>query len=126
MGNKIVGKGALLGNLAHEHRDRASDGLIDINNKHLVGIAQENCTPAAGRQNRTNLHLNHRLVHTQTVPVRTGKTSGGLDASPLFVTPGRSGFVPTRENFCLRACMFLALIHYHFLPAELPGPGNPK
>ena len=63
MGDKIVCEGALLGNLAHEHRDRTSDGLIDINDEHLVVIAQENCASAAGRQNRTHLNLDHRLVH---------------------------------------------------------------
>jgi len=39
---------------------------------------------------------------------------------------GPFGIFKTNENFRMRACMFFALIHYHFLPGKLSGPGNPK
>src|SRR5713101_6552476 len=75
MRHQIVGKGAFLGDLAHEHRDRAAHGLIDINDEHLVVIAEEHCTPAACRQNRPYLHLDHRFVHERTLSAGKRKTS---------------------------------------------------
>ena len=75
MRHQIVSQRALLGNLAHEHRDRAAHGLIDINDEHLVVIAEEHGTPAACRQNRTHLHFDHRFVHQRTLSAGKLKTS---------------------------------------------------
>src|ERR1039457_7334546 len=63
MSDQIVRERALLWNVAHEHGDGASDRLIEKNNEDLVGVADKNGASPARRQNRTNLHLDHRLVH---------------------------------------------------------------
>src|SRR5262249_575589 len=75
MSHEIMGERALFGDLAHEHRDRAADGLIDIDDEHLLVIAEKDRAPAARRQNCPHLHLDDRFVHVQTVRVRTGNTS---------------------------------------------------
>ena len=75
MRHQIVSERALLGNLAHEHRDRAAHGLIDINDEDLVVIAEEHGTPAACRQNRAHLHFDHRFVHERTLSAGKRKTS---------------------------------------------------
>ena len=66
-------QGALLRNLAHEHRDRATDRLVDIDNENLVVIPEKNSAPPTGGQDRPHLHLNHRFIHpSETVgePIR--------------------------------------------------------
>src|SRR3984893_11439564 len=75
MRHQIVGKGTFLGDLAHEHRDRAAHGLININDEDLVVIAEEHGTPAACRQNRAHLHFDHRFVHERTLSAGKRKTS---------------------------------------------------
>ena len=63
MTHQVVRQGALFGNVAHEHRDRAADALIDINDEYLVVVPEENSATAARRQNRSHLHLDDRFVH---------------------------------------------------------------
>src|SRR5215467_15947014 len=63
MRHQIVGKWSLLGYVTHEHGDGATHSLIDINDEHFLIVPEENCAPAARRQNRPHLHLDHRLVH---------------------------------------------------------------
>ena len=62
--HQIVGKGPFLGDIAHEHGNRAADCLIDIDDENLVVVPNENRAPAAGWQYRAHLHLNHRFVHS--------------------------------------------------------------
>ena len=40
---------SLLGDVTHEHGDSAADSLIDVNDEHLLVVAQENSAPAARR-----------------------------------------------------------------------------
>jgi hypothetical protein len=54
---------SLFRHLAHEHRDRAPDRLIDVNNKDFVAIPDENRATAAGGEHSTNMYLNDRFVH---------------------------------------------------------------
>src|SRR5436190_1888259 len=75
MRHQIVSERTLLGNLAHEHRNRAAHGLIDINDEDFVVVAEENGTPAACRQNRAHLHFDHRFVHQRTLSAGKRKTS---------------------------------------------------
>src|SRR4030095_17253281 len=63
MSDEIMREGTLLGNLAHEHGDRAAYRLIHINDEHLVVISDKHRAPTARRQNCAHLHLDHRLVH---------------------------------------------------------------
>jgi hypothetical protein len=63
MAHQIMGEGTLLGDLTHEHRDRAADRLIDVNDEHLVIIPDKNRAPATGRQYCPHLHLDHRFAH---------------------------------------------------------------
>jgi hypothetical protein len=51
------------GHFAHEHRDRASDSLIDVNDKNLVAIPNENRATAARREHGANMHFNDRFIH---------------------------------------------------------------
>src|SRR6476660_377544 len=53
----------LFRHLAHKHRDRAPDCLIDVNDENLVAIPDENRAAAAGGEHSTNMYLNHRFVH---------------------------------------------------------------
>src|SRR5438093_10446369 len=75
MRHQIVSERTLLGNLAHEHRNRAAHGLIDINDEDFVVVAEEHGTPAACRQNRAHLHFDHRFVHQRTLSAGKRKTS---------------------------------------------------
>src|SRR5438477_450042 len=75
MRHQIVSERTLLGNLAHEHRNRAAHGLIDINDEDFVVVAEEHGTPAACRQNRAHLHFYHRFVHQRTLSAGKRKTS---------------------------------------------------
>jgi hypothetical protein len=119
MRHQIVSERALLGNLAHEHGDRAAHGLIDINDEHLVVIAQEHCAPAACRQNRAHLHFDHRFVHERTLSAGKRKTS---DVHRI----GRIRFMRHVEHMSrmrfldLLACMLDALNHYAFCGIHLP------
>src|SRR6266581_2688225 len=63
MSHQIMGEGTFLGDLTHEHGDRAAHRLIDINDEHLIVISDKHCAPTARRQYCPHLHLNHRLVH---------------------------------------------------------------
>jgi hypothetical protein len=58
-----MGEGTFLGNLTHEHGDRATHRLIDINDEHLVVISDKHRASAARRQYCPHLHLDHRFVH---------------------------------------------------------------
>jgi len=61
--HQIVGQGPFLGDIAHEHRDRAADRLVDVDDENLVVVSEEYRAAAAGRQHRPDLHLDDRLVH---------------------------------------------------------------
>jgi hypothetical protein len=49
----------------HEHGDRTADTLVDVNDEHLVRVAEEDRAAATGRENRSHLHLDHRFVHRE-------------------------------------------------------------
>src|SRR5881396_3502278 len=54
MRHQIVSERTLLGNLAHEHRNRAAHGLIDINDEDFVVVAEEHGhPPLVGKTART-------------------------------------------------------------------------
>jgi hypothetical protein len=97
--HQIVSKRPFLRNLTHEHRDRAPDCLIDIDDENFIAIADKNCAPTAGRQNRAHLHFDHRLVHPGERYPETQEKQATCQARPL-----------KREIFLKRACMFHALI----------------
>ena len=63
MRHQIVGERTFFRDVAHEHRDRAADGLIDINDENFVVVPEENRAAAARRQDCPHLHLDHRFVH---------------------------------------------------------------
>jgi len=52
-----------LRHLAHEHRDRAPDRLIDVNDENLVAIPDENRATAARGKHGANMHFNDRFIH---------------------------------------------------------------
>src|SRR5439155_18851001 len=79
MPNQIMGEWPLLGNLTHEHGDRAAHCLIDINDEHLVVVSNEYCAAAARWQNRPHLHLDHRFVH------RLNATRGRVKNKPCSI-----------------------------------------
>jgi hypothetical protein len=58
-----MGEGALFGNLAHEHGNRATHRLIDVNDEHFVIVSNKYGAPATRWQNRPHLHLDYRFVH---------------------------------------------------------------
>jgi hypothetical protein len=78
MPHQIMGEGTLFGDLTHEHRDRAADRLIDVNDEHLVIIPDENRAPTARRQYCPHLHLNHRFVHSRERYVRDNEKQATL------------------------------------------------
>jgi len=84
MPDEIMREGTLLGDLAHEHGNRATDGLIDINDEHFVVITDKHRTPTTCRQDRPHLHLDYRFVHlvNGTRP-RVKNKEGGLDPSAI-------------------------------------------
>src|SRR5205823_3469403 len=110
---QIVSERALLGNLAHEHRNRAADGLIDINDEDFVVVAEEHGTPAACRQNRAHLHFDHRFVHQRTLSAGKRKTS---DVHPIvaFVSSDTWEHVSRMRFLDLLACMLGGLNHCAF------------
>src|SRR5437879_10538760 len=63
MGHQIVRQRSLFRHLAHEHRDRAPDRLIDVNDENFVAIPDENRATAAGWEHGANMYLNDRLIH---------------------------------------------------------------
>src|SRR4029077_7702670 len=81
----------LFRHVAHEHRDRAPDRLIDVNNKDFVAIPDKNGATAAGGEHSTNMYLNHRFVHrvdgtdgrTKKKPLPAGRTSLGARAETV-------------------------------------------
>ena len=113
MRHQIVSERALLGNLAHEHRNRAADGLIDINDEDFVVVAEEHGTPAACRQNRAHLHFDHRFVHQRTLSAGKRKTS---DVHPIvaFVSSDTWEHVSRMRFLDLLACMLGGLNHCAF------------
>ena len=113
MRHQIVSEGALLGNLAHEHRDRAADGLIDINDEHLVVIAEKHRTPAACRQNRPHLHFDHRFVHQRTLSAGKRKTSG-VRRMRRRSSPGKHPACESMKILIVQACMLNTLTEYAF------------
>ena len=71
--HQIMGEGTFLGYLAHEHGDRTTHRLIDINDEHLVVISDKHRAPAARRQYCPHLNLDHRFVHHANGTRREGK-----------------------------------------------------
>src|SRR5438067_10910200 len=63
---KIVSERPLLGELTHEHGDRADHRLIDVDDEHYLVIANKHRAPAACRQHCPHLHHDHRFVHKRT------------------------------------------------------------
>jgi hypothetical protein len=118
MCHEIVSERTLFGDLAHEHRDRAAHGLIDINDEHLVVIAEKHGAPAACRQDRPHLHLDHRFVHNRTLSAGTRKTSGAERMCRFlsYTTNTTKRF----ENLIVQACMFNTLIEYAFCGIHSP------
>jgi len=84
MRHQIMRQRSLFCHLAHEHRDRASDRLIDVNNKNFVAIPNENRAAAAGWEHSTNMYLNDRFVH------RVDGTDGRTKNKLLPATPRRA------------------------------------
>ena len=101
MRHQIVSEGALLGDLAHEHRDRAAHCLVDINYEHLIVISEKDRAPSTCRQNRPHLHFDHRFVHKETLSAGKGKTSGARRSSQMKI-------------LSVRACMLDVLNHCAF------------
>ncbi len=99
MSDEIMGEGTLLGNLAHEHGNRATHCLIDINDEHFIVVTDKHRTPTTCRQNRPHLHLYYRFVHLVNGTRPSMKDKGRPPASVSWC-----GF------FLKRACMFDALI----------------
>src|SRR5258707_15739941 len=93
--------------LAHEHRDRAPDCLIDVNNKDFVAIPDKNRATAAGGEHSTNMYLNHRFVHrvdgtdgrTKNKPLPAARTS--LTARAETVVSLRAGGAPPSPDLNL-------------------------
>src|SRR5438477_8889145 len=54
---------AFLRHVAHEHRDRAPDRLIDVNDKNLLAIPNENRATATRGEHGANMHFNDRFIH---------------------------------------------------------------
>src|SRR6266480_3639777 len=63
MRHQIMRQRSLFRHLAHEHRDRAPDRLIDVNDENFVAIPDENRATAAGWEHGANMYLNDRFVH---------------------------------------------------------------
>jgi hypothetical protein len=80
--------------LAHEHRDRAPDCLIDVNNKDFVAIPDKNRATAAGGEHSTNMYLNDRFVHR--VDGTDGRTKNKL------LPAARTSFSGESRNGCFR------------------------
>jgi hypothetical protein len=49
MRHQIMSERALFGDVTHEHGDGAADGLIDVDDEHLLIVAEENRASAASR-----------------------------------------------------------------------------
>jgi len=113
MRHQIVSERALLGNLAHEHRDRAAHRLIDINDEHLVVIAEKHRTPAACRQNRPHLHFDHRFVHERTLSAGKRKTSGVRRIRRRSL-PGNVRRLSRMKILIVQACMLNTLTECAF------------
>src|SRR5437016_14565352 len=77
MRHQIMRQGSLFRNLAHEHRDRAPDRLIDVNDENFVAISDENRATATGWEYGSNMYLNDRFVH------RVDGTDGRTKNKPL-------------------------------------------
>src|ERR1700675_549949 len=73
----------------HEHGDRGTDTLIDVNDKNLLLVANENRAATACGNHSAHLHFDNRLAHTASLAsrliasrpelsVRTGNTGRSL------------------------------------------------
>src|SRR4029077_10725030 len=63
MRHQIVRQRSLFRHLAHEHRDRAPDRLIDVYDENFVAIPDENRATATGWEHGANMYLNDRFIH---------------------------------------------------------------
>jgi hypothetical protein len=134
MPHQVVGEGTLFRDIAHEHRDRASHRLIDVNNEDFVVVAEENRAAAARGQDRTDLDLDDRLVHPRK-PYQSGHERQAAQRAariilllillPLLIFSSGQGRSQEREKdqgheqeftaikiFAMRACMSAAVIDY--------------
>ena len=94
MRHQIMCQRSFFRHLAHEHRDRAPDCLIDVNNKDFVAIPDKNRAAAAGGEHSTNMYLNDRFVHR--VDGTDGRTKNKL------LPAARTSFSGESRNGCFR------------------------
>src|SRR4029453_18565507 len=94
MRHQIMSERALFGDVTHEHGDGAADGLIDVDDEHLLIVAKEDGAPTARRYNCPHLHLDHRFVHRvdSTWAKRKHKLCTGRGSSITCVTRVRRRF----------------------------------
>ena len=63
IGKEIMGEGAFFFGPAEVNAECRPDRLVDVNRKNLFLIAEENCRPSIGGNERLNLHRYHGLLH---------------------------------------------------------------
>src|SRR5438093_10441102 len=63
MRHQIMRQRSLFRHLAHKHRDRTADRLIDVNDENLIAIPDENRATATGWEYGANMYFNDRFVH---------------------------------------------------------------
>src|SRR5438270_12246078 len=63
MRHQIMRQRSFFRHLTHEHRDRAANRLIDVNDENFVAIPDENRATATGWEHGANMYLNDRFVH---------------------------------------------------------------
>src|SRR5436305_13996856 len=63
MRHQIVRQRSLFRHFTHEHRDRAADRLMDVNDENFGAIPDENRATASGWEYGANMYLYDRFVH---------------------------------------------------------------
>src|SRR5438105_602798 len=63
MRHQIMRQRSFFRHLTHEHRDRAANRLIDVNDENFVAIPDENRATTTGWEHGANMYLNDRFVH---------------------------------------------------------------
>jgi hypothetical protein len=96
MRHQIMRQRSFFRHLAHEHRDRAPDRLIDVNNKDFVAIPDKNRATAAGGEHSTNMYLNDRFVHR--VDGTDGRTKNKLLPAARMSLAARAEMVVSGER----------------------------
>jgi len=76
---------------AHEHRDRRSDGLVDVDDKRLLVVPNEHRATTARRNDRSYMNFNDRFAHTPTaysrLPRAVNESKRRKDESGTGVPP---------------------------------------